>query len=71
MTPTETALSTLFGTGEAARDAGMAALAVMEQEVAQARGVGDFRAASAIASVVSAIAGLAAVQMAEERELSQ
>ena len=68
MTPTEQSLSLLFGSDEAGRQTGMATLAAMEQEVGRARTAGDFRGAAAIASVVAAIAGLAAVQMAEERE---
>ena len=68
MTPTEQCLSLLFGTGEQGRQTGMATLAAMEQEVGRARGAGDFRGAAAIAATVSSIAGLAAVQMAEERE---
>lgn len=68
MTPCETALSALFGTDAAGREAGMAACAVMEQEVARARSCGDFRGAGAIAALLAGVYGLAAVQAVEERE---
>jgi hypothetical protein len=68
LTPCETALSALFGTDAAGREAGMTACAVMEQEVARARSTGDLRAAGAIAALLAGIYSLAAVQAAEERE---
>lgn len=67
MTPTETSLSLLFGSDEAGRAQGLVTVAAMEQEVARARAAGDFRGAAAIAGLVSAICGLAAVQQAEEQ----